>query len=827
MRVVQQFNRCWRFHRLEAPQCDAEGYAAPSFDDSGWEEVILPHTPRLEPVVVNDLWQGVCWYRKRFATEDAWKDARVFIDFGAGMQVADVWVNRKHRCHHAGGYQGFVIDITGDLVAEGSNLIAVRLDNRDTCECPPGKNTYGTVADPLSGLDFHYFGGLYREVRLTVTDCVHISDPLHVHVEEGGGVFVRFEGISEASATMMVKTHVVNECWSEARCRLTSVLLDMYGNEVARMESDEVVLPALNDHTFEQSADISHPSLWHPNHPYLYLLRSQVYRDGELIDEVTTRVGIRHIVISYEDGLRLNGQPMRLFGSNRHQEHPYIGYALSANANWRDAYRAKAAGLNFIRLSHYPQHPAFLDACDELGIMVQAPVPGWQQFHNCEAFVSNAYRDVRQLIRRDRNHPSVILWEVNLNETASPSWFTRECQRIAHAEYPGDQCFTLGDGPGWQAAAVWDVLHAADPTQRKPTMIREYGDWAFGGNGSTTRQLRRDGEDALLQQAWNFLWSHNQNGARVGCIGDASWCLFDYNRGYDHRIAACGAMDIFRLRKFTYSLFQSQRDPRVVRPDVESGPMVFIASYWTPRESPTKVVVFSNCDEVELLLNGRPLARRAPDAGPTTRYNQRQGSDPTPSTVGATDLDTSGGDPFDGGNCEHLDHPPFTFCGVPWEDGELRAVGYLDGQGVAEHIVQTPGAPTSLELSFALSGRSLEANGADAIFVYASVVDAAGTLVPRAEHPITFEVDGPAQVIGPTLVIAEAGIAPALLRAGTEPGTITVTARSKGLQEVGGKIASVPESAIGQYEVLSQSRSTRDDLAAFRDLRTASKSLEG
>jgi len=797
MRVTEHFNGQWRFRRLDDPAREDHAYRGSVFDDPDWEAVVLPHTARLEPLVVNDLWQGVCWYRKRFATQEAWRASRVFVEFGAAMQVADVWVNGRHRCRHAGGYQGFVVDITEDFVSEGDNVVAVRLDNRDTCECPPGKPMYGRPEDPLSGLDFMYFGGIYRESRLIATDCVHISHPLHAHVEAGGGVFARFEEISDASARLVARTHVVNESWSPVACHLTTCLLDKAGNEVVRTESEDVEMGPLEDHTFEQSGDVPSPSLWHPDHPHLYLLRSQVYRGDRLVDEVTTRVGIRYIDVTCDGGFTINGRPLRLFGSNRHQEHPYVGNALSANANWRDAYRAKQAGLNFIRLSHYPQHPAFLDACDELGILVQAAIPGWQQFHDCEAFVSNAYRDVRQLIRRDRNHPCVILWEANLNETSSPSWFTRECHRLAHAEYPGNQCFTAGDGPRWQLGAVWDVLHGTGSCQKKPTLIREYGDWQFGGNDSTTRQFRSNGEESLLQQAWNFLWSHNRNGLVEGCIGDTSWCLFDYNRAYDDRIAACGMMDIFRLPKFSYYLYQSQRDPRVVGPDGEPGPMVFIASYQTPRESPTKAVVFSNCHEVQLELNGRPLARRAPDAGPTTRYNPSRDRDPTFTTVGDEGLDMSGGDPFDGGNCESIAHPPFTFFGVPWEPGELKATGYLDGRAVAEHIVRTPAAPAAIELSFDLSGRALEANGADVIFVRASVVDAAGTVVPTAENCISFEVEGPGEIVGPTSVIAEAGIATALLRAGSQPGTIIVSAKSPGLSGTSSQLRSVPERPSG------------------------------
>ena len=775
-------NTGWRFSRGVDSGAEATG-ALPStlvrasrgYDDSSWDAVTLPHTPRLEKFNESRPWQGICWYRKTIDPDPAWKGKSVSIQFGAAMQIADVWVNEQHRAHHLGGYLPFTVDLTNEAQSAKPILIAVELDNRDTDLVPPGK--------PTDGLDFNYPGGLYRGVKLIVTDPVHVTDPITANIVAGGGVFVTYSDVSKTSAVVHVKSDVANDSNDLARnCVVRQTLLGADGKEAASNASEPVLIPAAGHHEFVQAFTVNNPRLWSPDTPHLYTLVTTVVRDGTPADAVQTKIGIRTFALGKR--VLINGEETHMAGSNRHQEHPYIEYALSPNAGRRDAQRIKDAGLNHIRLSHYPQDPSFLDACDTLGILVQAPIPGWQEFWDNSSFVASSYQNIRDLIRRDRNHPSIIFWEPNLNESGGPhqDW-CRTAYEIAHEEYPGDQCFTFGDPypSGWKPG--WDVQH----------FIREYGDFGFGGNESTSRHTRGEGEAAMLQQAWNFQWCHNQDWAQwtdpsSSFYGDATWCMFDYNRGYEPKPCTCGMMDIFRLPKYVYYFFQSQRDPKETRPDIASGPMVFLATDWTKRGPTTKVVVFSNCDEVALFVNGKLFKRQKPDSGPDTKYSDWNAD--IAATTG-NHYDNTGGHPFDGGNAKHLDHPPFTFFDVPYAPGKVRAVGYRAGAAAAEQTVRTPERPAALTLSFDTQRIALTADGADCIFVRAEIVDSHGTIVPINSLPaLKFSVAGPGHLIGTDPVHVEAGVASVLLQATAQSGTITVTATANGLKAAKGTIVS-------------------------------------
>ncbi len=753
----------WKFSRQAPGEAHCE---QPSYSVESWESVELPHTPHIEAEVVRYPFQGICWYRRTIAPRPEWAGKRVVLEFGAGMQIADIWVGGEHRQRHLGGYLPFSVDLT-DLVAHGKDaLVVVRLDNRDTSECPPGK--------PLEHLDFSYFGGLYREAQLVVTAPLHVSDPIRANIQAGGGIFIRTEELKPESARISIQTHVVNETTEPIRrCHIVSNIFDPEGVMVQTAKSFPLIIAGGEGHHFRQEIDVASPKLWHPNTPQLYTLVTEVHADGVLSDVMETRFGIRHIAMNRQ--LYLNGEFFPIRGTNRHQEYPFIGNAAPPNAQRRDAQRIKDAGFNFVRLSHYPQDPSFLDACDELGLLVQAAIPGWQQFWPNNSFISCSFQDVRELIRRDRNHPSIVFWEPNLNETGvgenglGHSDWCRTAHEITHLEYPGEQCFTFGDAypekPGWD----WDVTG----------LVREYGDFAFGGNESTSRHRRKEGEAALLQQAWNYQWTLNHVNAGYAdptsdYCGCATWVMFDYNRGYHDDACTCGAMDIFRLPKYVYYLYQSQRDPRVIDDRWSSGPMTFIASDWTPRTGAAKVIVFSNCDEVELLIDGVPVSRRRPDAGPDTVYSERK--ETSLATVG-DDYDRSGGNPYDGGNANHIPHPPFTFTEVTYRPGTLTAVGYIDGKEAARHSVSTPGEPQALEVWADMANVSPAETGLDVLIVHARIIDANGTTVPVSDRSIAFEVDGRAELIGPNPALTDAGISSILLRTSGPVEEILVTAR--------------------------------------------------
>ncbi|GIP32094.1 glycoside hydrolase family 2 protein [Paenibacillus sp. J2TS4] len=798
-RKTINFNTDWKFI------CeDILGAEQKPFPAGSWETVCLPHAPRIEPLHVDLHFQGICWYRKTFIAEEKFKGKKLFVEFEAAMQNAYVWVNGKFKLNYKGGFLPFTIDITDEVEFGEENVIAVRLDNRNNGSIPPGK--------PLESLDFSYFGGLYRNVHLHVTDKLHVTDAVYAGKAAGGGIFVKYSGVSKESAAIEIQTHVLNEHDAAKKVKVATSILDRQGRIIESAVTAVESVAAGGDMTFVQSMTLTNPQLWHPDSPYLYDLHTQVLDDDQLADEARTRIGIRTISFSKEEGFTINGERLVIRGTNRHQQFPYIGNSASDNAHYRDASKLKEGGFNFVRLGHYPQSPAFLDACDELGLMVVEPVPGWQYCEEGE-FQEIVRQNVRDMIRRDRNHPCVIMWEVSLNETyhgrpGATDEFFRELHLIAHEEYPGDQMFTSGDTLGRQNPAyvgfdvpytLWNGETLSRPLEEvlpdKGGFDREYGDYEFGGHESTSRVPRGAGEQRLLLQAWNYQWSLNRNRGNRWSLGDASWVGIDHNRGCSPRLSECGALDTFRLPKYVYYFYQSQRSPEIIHENVDSGPMVYIANTWTERTTPAKVVVFSNCDEVELFVNGKSVGIRKSDQGPDTEYGERVTgyevdywlTDEEQHKGKGTGFDakTDAGHmkvyPHDGGNCCNLERAPFTFTGVNYEPGQLKAVGRIGGKEAAVCVVQTPLEPKTLSIRIDKSGKDLSADGADFVFVYAEIQDANGTVVPSAIHEVMFSIEGPAVIIGENPVRAEAGIATVLLQSLTTAGEITVTVSSQGL----------------------------------------------
>ena len=729
---VEPFNNQWRFNRSDEP-----GAQAPQFDDRAWAAVTLPHTAHVEALVTggsDHQWQGVCWYRKTFELPGDADRKTVLLRFEGAMNAAQVWVNGQPAGKFMGGYLPYVMDVSKLVHPGEGNVIAVRLDNRDNPITGP---------KPLADLDFNLYSGLYRDAKLIIKDKLHITDPILADQVAGGGVFVTFPEVSKEKATVNVRTQIKNAGDQIRSFKLKTTLLDAKGHPVASFMSEPQTLAAGADQELTQALHVIDPNLWSPQTPYLYQAHSELVEEGRTVDSERTRVGIRRIEIT-KDGFWINGEKMFLRGCNRHQEYPYIGNALSDDAQYRDALKIKQAGFDFIRLSHYPQSPAFMDACDELGIVVMDCLMGWQYFNKDSAFADLKYRECHELVRRDRNHPCVILWEVSLNESGMPREFIRKANAIAHAEYPGDQCYTAGWQYGYDVFIQARQHGGCKKTTDRPCLVSEYGDWEYYAQNAgfeqnlwkdlqpaerNSRQLRGDGEVRLLQQALNFQEAHNDN-LKTTAFADAIWVMYDYNRGYADDIESSGVMDIFRLPKFGYWFFRSQRDANEPTANGLAGPMVFIANYWTPH-SPLEVRVFSNCEEVGLYLNGRLIERRQPDQSRVTT---------------------------------HLKHAPFTFKLDHFEPGVLRAVGYFGNREVAHFERRTPGKPAQLAIRFDTSGRRFAVNGKDAIFCYAQLRDASGTIVPTAETPVFYGQSGQGELIGCNPIQAEAGTATILLQ---------------------------------------------------------------
>jgi beta-galactosidase len=450
--------------------------------------------------------------------------------------------------------------------------------------------------------------------------------------------------------------------------------------------------------------------------------------------------------------------------------------------------KIKEAGYNAVRLAHYPHDPAVYDAADELGIMLLNGIPGWQFFNDNDIFKQRVFRDISDMIHRDRNHPSIILWEPNLNEGYPPDEFRNLCNTLAHEELPLGEYFTTGETYGAKHTS-WDVAmnnwydpkdsifrntteRVQDVQPEQPGLIKEYSDWEFGAWSSTTRSSRATGEKSMLQALWNTLWEHNANIANYSpyTVGDFTWAMYDNYISNDRKLYEWGTNDYFRLPKFTNYFFRSQLDPYKQIAGIENNqPVVFIANWWTPDTAKRKVIVLSNCDKIILKVNGKFVGEQFPDNGPDTYYG----------------VPEKGGNPFDGGNCRHLDHPPFTFSNIVFEPGELRAEGYIKDVKVAEQIVRTPEKPTALKMEADLSGKPLKADGTDALFVHASLTDKNGTVSCLDNTTeVEFFVTGDAIIVGPSIIKARGGIASALIQSNSlKPGEIKVLAKTKGLED--------------------------------------------
>ncbi|TKG95892.1 DUF4982 domain-containing protein [Puteibacter caeruleilacunae] len=717
-----------------------------------WEEVHLPHTPKIELKEFTTHWQGVCWYKRKFIADPAWENKTVLIKFEAVMQEADVWVNGKKLAKHLGGYLPFCVDVSSELMFDGKrvNEILVRADNRDNEEIPPGRN--------LTGLDMTYQGGIYRSVHMIIADKLHITDAVHANKIGGGGIHVTFENVSEKSAVIKVKTHVENVHASDVTLKIKNELVGETGKIVAESEGNPKVLSGKSDQHFLSTLDVKDPQLWHPNNPNLYRLITKVVKDDIVIDEVVTRIGIREIKWE-KDGFYINGERLLLNGANRHQDGIYVGNALPENVQRLDALKLREAGFNNVRAGHYPLDPAFMDACDELGLTVIACIPGWHWYKESEQFKSQSYQNLRDLIRRDRNHPSVVLYETILNETRYSAAYARKTYEISKEE--SSESFAACDFE-YPEHRMYDVNYKV-PDASLPSFTREWGDdnrycgihkndegftWGDWAN--------RDDEHSMVYQSLarqkdlngDGYWDWYGVNANSNMAGYALWVGFDHNRGATNNIARCGVWGLDRYEKFCYYFLQSQRDPKVILKDIKSGPMVFIGSYW--RESSLKDVnVYSNCDVIKLYLNGKLIGTQKPDKF----YNEGLEDHPV----------------------NHVNHPVFTFKNVMWEKGRLSAEGLINGKVVAKHEVRTPQEEKSLVVELDHINKYLTADGSDMAMMYIKAVDKDGTLVPDFDGEILVDIKGEGRLIGANPVKAEGGVAAIWIRSTTKQGKYVVT----------------------------------------------------
>lgn len=752
-RQVFNFNPGWRF--LKA---DAEGAEKPGFDDSQWELAHVPHG--LETLGENASgmrnYQGPAWYRKVFARPAS--SGRAFLYFESVMGKTTVWLNGHELGRHYGGYLPFAFDVTA-LLKDGRNVVAVRADNSDDPTYPPGKSQ--------GVLDFAYLGGIYRDVYFIQTDAAHVTLPELSATTAGGGVFVAVKNIKDRDAQIAVRTEVANSGPAPRTFTVRTILENAEGREVLRDEKP-ISIDAGASALLDQELAAETVRLWHPDDPYLHFVRTVILDGDRVVDDLRTRFGIRLFEMRGKEGFFINKKfiSYKLSGVNRHQDYVYVGNALPNSGQWRDAQLLREGGSNVVRAGHYPLDPAFYDACDELGLLTTTANPGWQFFNREDPlFEKRIYEDTRNLVRRDRNRPSILLWETALNETPEqPHRLLAEMHRIAHEEFPFPGLFTVADVDEATAGGL-DFAYHADVNSKFNSFTREYGDGGevdnFFSQNARTRVKREWGEKALLQQALIRVENLREvYGTPPIRIGASIWCGIDHQRGYHPDPFWGGLLDGYRIPRYSYQLFKSQYAPGYRLPGIKTGPMVFIAHELT-QVSPSDVVVFTNCDEVRLTWLGQPVGTARPPADSLLPHAPVVFKDAFDYAVISRDWRSRTG------------------------EIEMVAEGLIDGKVVVREVKKYPERTTGLKLEVDGAGLGLAAEGSDFIPVRATVVDNKGVPKVLADDRVRFEVEGPAEIIGDNglnnPMKVQFGVATALIRAGSAPGIIKVRASAPGL----------------------------------------------
>lgn len=768
-REVFSMNPAWRFYKGAVT-----GAETANFNDAEWTVVSLPNGIEYLPTEASGCinYQGEVWYRKHFTPADALKGKKLFLHFEAIMGKSKVFVNGKLLTEHFGGYLPVVVDVSDALNWGEDNVIAVWTDNSDDKTYPPGK--------AQDVLDFTYFGGIYRDCWLIAHNPVFITDPNFENEVAGGGLFVAYDKVSDASAEVLLKAHVRNDSRKAFTGVVEYELQQPDGTQVAFL-NDEIQIRPGKAITSKDKLIVKTPMLWSPETPTLYNLIVRIRdREGNVVDGYRRRIGIRSVEFKGKDGFWLNGKPYEspLIGANRHQDFAVVGNAVANSIHWRDAKKLRDAGMKVIRNAHCPQDPAFMDACDELGLFVIVNTPGWQFWNDAPEFAQRVYSDIRNLVRRDRNHACVWMWEPILNETWYPEDFAKNTRDIVDQEYPYPYCYS-GCDSGARGKEHFPILFThpsydgrswgdKDANPKITYFTREWGDNVddWSSHNSPSRVARNWGEQPMLIQAQHYAnptYTYTCYDALYRTprqhVGGCLWHSFDHQRGYHPDPFYGGLMDVFRQPKYSYYMFKAQRSPQKQERLFETGPMVYIAHEMTPF-SGKDVTVFSNCDEVRLTFL---------KDGKTYTYNKPVVKEGMPSPV------ITFPDVYDFMTDKAMSRKK------KQDEVFLRAEGLIDGKVVATHEVHPARRPEKVLLWVDNENVNLKADGSDFVTVVAAIADKNGNIKRLNNYYVKFHVEGEGRILGDAGILANPapvkwGTAPVLIQSTLRPGKIKITA---------------------------------------------------
>ena len=797
-RLIWNFNAGWRFHLG-----DMAGAETMAFDDQSWEVVTTPHTVQLMPAEASGCrnYQGVVWYRKHFRLPKECVGRDVTLHFEAIMGKQTIYVNGKKVKEHEGGYLPITISLS-DCTVGDDLVVAIKADNSDDKSYPPGKKQMT--------LDFAYHGGIYRDVWLIAKNKIAITDAVEENKVAGGGIFVHYANISEQRAEVFVNTEVRNSDTRPRTVTIENTLSSSAGIVGGGSASTKLRLQPGETKVITQRFVVKKPLLWTPETPSLYNISTRVREGKTNLDGGITRIGIRafdFVPVNAPDGKKpgfyLNGRRYhQLIGANRHQDFAYVGNALPNSQQWRDAKRLKDCGFNIIRVAHYPQDPSFMDACDELGLFIIVATPGWQYWNKDPQFAQKVHQNTRSIIRRDRNHPCVLMWEPILNETRYPEDFALEALQITKDEYPypyrpvaAADMHSAGVKEHYDVVYGWpgddfvsDGSPIGDPKKvKQPIFTREFGelvdDWYAHNN--LNRASRSWGERPMLMQAMSLHKSTMELYRTTGqFIGGCQWYPFDHQRGYHPDPYWGGDYDAFRQPKTAAAMFAATLTPAPMFP--ASAPVTSAsmspASATTPEGSPEGIVtiaheltqfsdkdvtVFSNCDSVRLTMYEGEHCWTLPVERSTDKTST------TAAPAGGVAIFKDAWDFF-----EAREH---SYTQRKWQAVKMVAEGIIDGKVVCRQEKMPSRRSTKLRLYADEMGKQLVADGSDFIVVVCEVTDDNGNVRRLAKENIRFSVEGEGSIIGDASINAnpravEWGSAPVLIRSTKKAGKIKIKA---------------------------------------------------
>lgn len=751
-RAVLSMNRNWRYHAEKV-----DGAESLSFDDAAFGRIVIPHTNVELPWHSFDEkeYAFVSTYRRRFRLPEGTEGKRVFVDFEGAMTASTVWFNGVRLGEYRGGFTPFSFELTQHLRRDAENVLLVQLDSSERADIPP----FGYE------IDYMTFGGIYREVSLRIVPHIYIdnifaqckdvlssSPSLDVNCFLAGdlalkkGLAVEVE-LRDGDQTI-AKTRRAIEAAGAAVTKAPDAL-DPYADASVYSTTETLKDPVRHQVSLTQLGGIK---LWSLEEPRLYTVYVRLLLGDRIIDEDTRRIGFREATFT-DRGFSLNGKIVKLRGLDRHQTFPFVGQAMPARVQRKDADILRMnLHCNIVRTSHYPQSRHFLDRCDEIGLLVLEEIPGWQHIGD-EKWKEVAIDNVGRMIRRDWNHPSIVLWGVRINESLDDHDFYTRTNALAHAL--DDTRQTGGIRYFQESEFLEDVFTMNDfGFPLKPPCHPRYLNTEFVGHTFPTKTT--DDDERQREHTLRHARIHNQLASNPQYAGGIGWCAFDYNThanfGSGDRICYHGVTDIFREPKPAAGFYKSQCDPSE---EVVLEP----AFHWARGDESvgfTKAVFCSNCDHLKIFGRADSLE-----------------SNPW---VLLAELDP------DRIEFEHLQYPPFVLelakldakkLRIGW--GDLRADGFVAGKQVISKTLSGRG----VDAKFLLLSDDVElrADGADTTRVVLRVTDEYGATRTYANDPIALTLEGPGKLIGDNPFALVGGTGAVWIRAGEEVGKLRLTAK--------------------------------------------------